>query len=142
MAVPVEPDGPGWKIIAGAAWLLLTGLFAWIANVLRNEQKDLGTQLATIRSNYVNRDDLERHLATLRADNLRMHHETRSETMRLHGENEKHFEHIERKLDQGSHTRHDIRDGIHATQLLMREVIKEIQLDREAREARDRNVPR
>src|SRR6266403_1719574 len=124
MSVPLEPEGPGWRALAIGAGLLLTSLFGWIANALRNEQKEQGTQLALIRSNYVSRADLEQDLALLRADHLRMNQEARAEVLRLHASNEAYLQRIEVKVERGAQTRHDILDGVGAIQLMLRAALK------------------
>ncbi|MDB6104030.1 MAG: hypothetical protein JWO52_4029 [Gammaproteobacteria bacterium] len=142
MAVPIEPDGPGWRALAIGAGLLLTSLFGWIANALRNEQKEQGTQLALIRSNYVSRSDLEKDLALLRADNLRMNQESRAEVLRLHASNEAYLQRIENKIERGSQTRHDILGGVDAIQLMLRATLKQAAAQAAAAAAKDQKSNR
>lgn len=132
MALQVEPDGPGWRALTIAASMLLTALFGWIANTLRNEQKEQGVKLNLILSTYVSREDLERDLALLRADHLRMNQEARAETLRLHASNEAYLQRIEDKTERGSQTRHDIQNSSHAIQAMVREVLERQKRDQEA----------
>lgn len=124
MAIPVEPDGPTWKFIAIGAGTIVTALFSWIAKGLRDEQKELGLRIDALERTYVTREELEKHLALLRADNLRMHQETRADNLRMHVDNQGLLQRIEDKVDRGSQTRHDIRDGVGTIQLMLRAALK------------------
>lgn len=129
MSVPVEPDGPGWRTLTIAVSVLLTGLFSWIANSLRNEQKEQGERISKLENklpSYISRDELTEELTTLRADNLRMHQETRADNLRMHGDNQGLLQRIEDKVERGSQTRHDIRDGVNAVQLMLRATLEKM----------------
>jgi hypothetical protein len=104
--VSLEPQGPDWRFFAVGAWALVTALFSWIASSLRSEQKEHGVRIDFLQRTYVSREDLDKRLAELRADNLRMHQD-----------NQGALERIEGKIERGAQTRHDIRDAVNAIQL-------------------------
>jgi hypothetical protein len=121
MAVPVEPDLPTWKWIALGAVSLAQLLFGYLCLGFRDTQKSHGARLDTLERTYVTRTELDKHIEKLEATGQRQH-ETNTATM----------ERIEEKIDRSSHTRHDIRDSAHATQLMSRQVLEEFRRDRDA----------
>jgi len=100
--------GPDWKYVAIAAWGVLVLAFGWIARMLHTEQKQHADRIGKIESTYVNRDELDKDLAQMRVETLRMHQENQNFLLR-----------IDEKLERGSNTRHDIRDSLNAMQLML-----------------------
>jgi len=102
MPVPVEPDGPGWRIIAIGAWALVTTLFGIIANRLRTDLKEQGARIDlayTRLESTVNKEDFRDALATFRAERDAQHKDNRDERIRLHEETLANFEKLSQKLD-------------------------------------------
>ncbi len=117
MAIPVEPDGPTWKVIAlgalGVAQLLFAWIAGWILKSLREMQQIQEVRITKLENTYVTRDELDRHVQRLEESARRMH-EINTATMTR----------IEEKVERASQTRHDIRDSVHATQLMVREFLE------------------
>lgn len=116
MPVQVDVDGPGWRILAIAAWSILASVFAWVANGLRAEQKAHGERIDKLERTYVTRDELDKHVARLEAASQRMHSDNQAALIR-----------IEEKIERGSQTRHDIRDGVGAIQLMLKAALQKNQ---------------
>lgn len=118
MPLPVEPDGPGWRIIAGVAYGLLFGLVGWIFKGLREEQKQQGERIGKLESSlpiYVTHDQLDKHIERLELASRRMHEDNKAA-----------LERIELKVERGSQTRHDILDGVGAIQLMLRAALEKM----------------
>lgn len=119
--VPIEPDG-FWRVIAIAAWTVVTALFTWIAKTLHDEQKSHGARLDDLERTYVSREELDRHVQRLEAASLRMHEDNKGSLIR-----------IEAKIERGAQTRHDIKDAVGAMQLMLRAALKKGQQEDDTR---------
>lgn len=124
---PVDPpDVPTWKAIAIGALTLINALGLLVLRSVRDSLKSQGEKISLLEQTRVAREDLEREIALIRADNLRMHQETRAESQRMHASNETYLQRIEDKLERGGHTRHDIRDAVNAMQLMLRSTLEQL----------------
>jgi hypothetical protein len=135
MAIPVDTDGPTWKVIAVGAVGLVQILFGWLALGFRSTQERHSARLDILERTYVTRDELDRHIVRLEAAGLRMHQDNQNTMGR-----------IEEKLEHGGHTRHGILDGVNAVQLLLKRTLEELRQEREkilneVRQERGRNKP-
>ncbi len=127
MSIAVEPpDVPTWKAIAGGALAVINILILIILNAIRDTLKTHGQKIEALEESRVTRKELEDDISLLRSDNLRMHQETRAESLRMHTSNESYLQRIEDKIERGGHTRHDIRDAVNAMQLMLRKTLEEL----------------
>ena len=120
MALPVDVDPSGWKIIAIGALSLLQAIGFLGMKFFRDEQKDHGDRLNALEKSYVTRAELDQHVQRLEAASIRKHVENREA-----------LERIESKIEHSSETRHEIRDSVHATQMMIRAWLKHGRLDEE-----------
>jgi len=127
--MPIDTDGPTWKVVALGALAVVQILFGWMAKGVKDEQKSQGGRLDRmdeLHRSYVTRDELERHIGRLEASGLRMH----SDNKETNREMKATMQRIEEKLEHGGQTRHDIRDGVNAVQLMLKRTLEELKRDR------------
>lgn len=111
MGAPLEVDGPTWKSVAFIVLGVAQGLVLMMARGFINDLRALRAEVEALKataSTHITREELERKLENF-------------------GEK---LERIEDKIDQGSRTRHDIKDDTHAVQLQQSLIIRELQKDR------------
>lgn len=125
MPIPVDPDVPTWKAVALGALTVVNGLGLLVLKSVRDTLKTQGDKIEDLEKTRVSHADLDRDISLLRADNLRMHQETRAESLRMHVSNEQYLQRIEDKVERGGNTRHDIRDSVNAMQLMLRRTLEE-----------------
>ncbi len=119
MPIAVEPDGPTWRWIALCALGVVQFLFGLMIRSVRDALKEQGLKIGDLERTSVSRDELERHVERLEASGVRMHQDNQNTMHR-----------IEEKLESGGHTRHDIRDGVGAIQLMLRKTLEELKQER------------
>jgi hypothetical protein len=102
MALPVDADGPTWKLIALGAWVVVTALFSWAAQSLRNEQKEQRANIVAAHKRLddtVTKDDFKDALGIFRSERDAQHKDNRDERVRLHEETLANFKELSNKLD-------------------------------------------